>query len=277
MAELRFDDRVAVVTGSGRGLGRSHALALASRGASVVVNDVGAAIEGGGRDDAVAQGVVAEIEAGGGAAVADGSDVSTTVGAEALVRAALDTFGRIDVVINNAGIIRWTEFPEVVAAEMESHLAVHALGSFNVSRAAWPHFEAQQYGRIVNTISSAFFGGSNVVSYGTAKGAVLGLTRSLAATGDGHGIAVNAIAPIAWTRMMESAGVSPDSEMAAQMTAELVSSVLAFLAHETCTANGQVYAAGGGPRSAHLPGRDARLFDARPHPGRRSRQLGADQ
>ncbi len=115
-----------------------------------------------------------------------------------------------------------------------------------MSRASWPHLQSQRYGRIVNTISSAFFGGSNVVSYGTAKGAVLGLSRSLAVAGAPHGIHVNAVAPMAWTRMMESAGVTADSEMAQQMRPELVSAVVAFLAHESCPANGGVYAAAGG-------------------------------
>jgi NAD(P)-dependent dehydrogenase (short-subunit alcohol dehydrogenase family) len=251
MSELRFEGRVAIVTGAGRGIGRSHALALAGRGAQVVVNDLGVATEGGGRDSSVAQAVVDEIAAAGGTAVADASDIAGTAGAEALVQAALDAFDRVDVVINNAGIIRWTTFPDADLDEFSVHFAVHGGGSFNVSRAAWPHMVERGYGRIVLTTSSAWFGGENVVAYGTAKGAVVGLARSLAVAGEPHGIAANVVAPIAWTRMMESAGVKEDPELARRLRPELVSSVVAFLAHESCSANGEVFAAGGG-RAARI-------------------------
>jgi NAD(P)-dependent dehydrogenase (short-subunit alcohol dehydrogenase family) len=192
VADLRFDGRVAVVTGGGRGIGRAHARLLAARGAHVVVNDLGVALQGGRPESEPARDVVAEIEAAGGTAVADGSDVAKTDGAEALVGKALDSFGRVDIVVNKAGIIRWAPFPEVDADDLAAHLSVHAAGSFNVSRAAWPQMTAQGYGRIVMTTSSAIFGAPTLVSYGAAKGAIVGLARSLATAGAEHGIAVNA-------------------------------------------------------------------------------------
>jgi NAD(P)-dependent dehydrogenase (short-subunit alcohol dehydrogenase family) len=245
-AELRFEEQVAIVTGAGRGLGRAHAMLLAERGARVVVNDLGSPVEGGSKDDEVASAVVTEIEQSGGTAVSDTNDVAVPAGAEALVRRALDAFGRVDMLVNNAGILRWSAFPEVDGADLEAHLRVHALGSFHVTRAAWPLFQAQGYGRIVMKISSAFFGLPNGVSYGTAKGAVFGLTRSLATAGAGLGIGVNAVAPMAWTRMMAASGVSADSQLAQQTPPELVSLGVAYLLHTTCSDNGQVYAAGGG-------------------------------
>jgi NAD(P)-dependent dehydrogenase (short-subunit alcohol dehydrogenase family) len=246
MSAIRFDGRVVIVTGAGRGIGRAHAAVLAARGAHVVVNDLGAELEGGGLDRSVAAGVVAEIEAAGGVALADGSDVASPDGAEALVESALERFGRLDAVVNNAGIIRWSGFPESDADELESHLAVHVVGSYNVSRAAWPQMAAQGYGRILMTTSSAIFGAPQLLSYGAAKGGVVGLARALAAQGAEHGILVNVISPLAFTRMMASAGVGAEDEVARQTPPELVSEVAAYLLHESCTDTGQIYAAGGG-------------------------------
>ncbi len=158
MSEHRFEGRVAVVTGAGRGLGRAYALLLASRGAGVVVNDLGGSMEGEGTDAGPAADVVAEIVAAGGAAVADTNDVAIPQGADALVATAVEAFGRIDVLVNNAGIIRWAGLPEADAANLEAHLAVHVGGSFNTTRAAWSHLVEQGYGRIVMTTSAGFFG-----------------------------------------------------------------------------------------------------------------------
>src|SRR4051794_31166255 len=151
MSELRFDGRVAVVTGAGRGIGRAYARLLADLGAAVVVNDLGGSTEGDGADAAVADQVAAEIARAGGAATGDGHDVSTTAGPEALVAAAVETYGRIDVLVNNAGIMRWAAMPEADLENVTAHLDVHVAGSFNTARAAWPHFQEQRYGRVVMT------------------------------------------------------------------------------------------------------------------------------
>jgi NAD(P)-dependent dehydrogenase (short-subunit alcohol dehydrogenase family) len=248
VSEHRFDGRVAIVTGAGRGIGRAYALLLAERGASVAVNDLGGSMEGGGRDAEPAAAVVAEIVAAGGAALADTNDVSTVDGAQALVDAAVERFGRVDVLVNNAGIIRWAGFPDADADNLASHLAVHVGGSFNTTRAAWPHMVEQEYGRIVMTTSAGIFGLPNNVAYATAKGAVVGLTRSLATAGRKHGIKVNLIAPAATTRMAGDPGAGP------VMPPGAVAPMVAFLAHDDCPVSGEIYAAGAG--------RFARMFIA---------------
>lgn len=265
MSQHRFDGRVAVVTGAGRGIGRAHALLLADRGASVVVNDLGGSADGVGEDVGPASAVVAEIAARGGAAVADGNDVSSEKGAQALVDAAVERFGRLDVVVNNAGIVRWAGFPEADAANLAAHLAVHVGGSFNVTRAAWPHMVEQGYGRVVMTTSTGMFGLPTNTSYATAKAAVVGLTRSLTTAGAGHGIKVNLIAPAAMTRMAGGPADGGDGtgEDEGPMAPHLVAPMVAFLAHEDCPVSGEVYAAGAG--------RFARIFIASTpgyvHPG----------
>jgi len=201
VSELRFDGRVAIVTGAGRGIGRAYALLLAARGASVVVNDLGGSISGDGSDTGPAAAVVDEIVAAGGAAIADASDVSTPDGAQGLVGAAVEAFGPVDAVIANAGIMRWAGMPDVDADDLDAHLAVHVGGSFHLVRAVWPSMAERGYGRIVLTTSSGVFGLPNNTAYATAKGGVIGLVRSLSVTGRRAGITVNAIAPGAFTRM----------------------------------------------------------------------------
>ena len=250
MDELRFDGRVAVVTGAGRGIGRAYARLLADRGASVVVNDLGGSIKGEGTDAGPASTVVDEIVAAGGVAVADTSDVATVEGGQTLIDTATEAFGRIDVVVNNAGIVRWVEFPDADAANLERHLAVHVGGSFSTTRAAWPHFVEQGYGRVVMTTSSGMFGLPRNHAYATAKAAVIGLTRSLNTVAAAHGIKVNVIAPAAMTRM---AGPGADEDDPT-MSPDLVAPMVAYLAHEDCPVSGEIYAAGAG--------RFARIFVA---------------
>jgi NAD(P)-dependent dehydrogenase (short-subunit alcohol dehydrogenase family) len=209
-------------------------------------------MQGVGTDDAVASAVVAEIEAAGGAALADEHDVASPEGAEALVGAALERFGRLDILINNAGIIRWGGLPDVDVESLQRHLAVHVLGSFNTTRAAWPTMVDQGYGRVVMTTSSGVFGLPKNLSYATAKGGVIGLTRSIATMSEAHGIKVNLIAPAAMTRM---AGPDTDADdTASPMAPDQVAPLVAFLAHEACPVNGELYAAGAG--------RFARIFIA---------------
>jgi NAD(P)-dependent dehydrogenase (short-subunit alcohol dehydrogenase family) len=241
-----FEGRVAVITGAGRGIGRSYGLLLASRGARVVVNDLGGSIQGVGVDAAVASTVTAEIAAAGGSAIADDSDVASATGAKALIDAAVENFGRLDILINNAGIIKWAGLPDADLDNLERHLAVHVLGSFNTTRAAWPHMVEQGYGRIVMTTSSGIFGLPKNLSYATAKAAVIGLTRSLATTSEAHGIKINLIAPAAFTRMAGPDAEADELDAASPMSPDRVAPMAAFLAHEACPVNGEIYAAGAG-------------------------------
>jgi NAD(P)-dependent dehydrogenase (short-subunit alcohol dehydrogenase family) len=250
VSELTFEGRVAVVTGAGRGLGRAYAQHLAERGARVVVNDLGGTMDGEGADAGPAAHVVDVITAAGGTALADTSDVATVEGAETLVGTAIERFGGLDVLVNNAGIIRWAGPPDVDADNLAQHLAVHVGGSFNTARAAWPHFVAQSYGRIVMTTSTGLFGLPENTSYATAKGAVLGLARSLATAGARHGIRVNCIAPAAFTRMAGGPDTASETDTqdprATQMAPELVAPMVGLLAHESCPVTGEVLVAGAG-------------------------------
>lgn len=240
MNELRFDGRVAVVTGAGRGLGRAYAMLLAERGASVVVNDLGTSTAGSGADPQPAELVAAEIADVGGKAIADNSDIASPTSAQALVDATIERFGRLDILINNAGVIAWADFPDTDDDNFGRHLAVHLGGSFLTARAAWPYLVKQRYGRIVMTTSSGIFGLPNNTSYAAAKSGVIGLTRSLASAGAEHGIRVNAISPAAMTRM---AGRVSDAT-ADRMDPALVAPMAAYLAHESCPVTGEIYAAG---------------------------------
>ncbi|MGV0794849.1 SDR family NAD(P)-dependent oxidoreductase [Mycolicibacterium sp. XJ1819] len=241
--EVRFDGRVAVVTGAGGGLGREHALLLAARGARVVVNDVGGAVDGSGCDTSPAQSVVNEIEALGGDAIASFSSVATPQGGAEIVTMAVEHYGRLDVVINNAGILRDQSFAKVDPDVVDAVFAVHLGGAINVTRAAWPTFREQEYGRVLNTTSPAgIFGNFGQATYGTAKAGLIGLTKTLAIEGAKYGITANAIAPFAVTRMTESI-IGP---LGPRVRPGLVSPLVAYLASEQCAETGSVYTVGGG-------------------------------
>lgn len=252
-SELRFDGRVAIVTGAGRGLGATYAHALAERGARVVVNDLGGGLAGSGSDPRPAESVAAAIVAGGGEAVANTASVTDTAGAESIVAAALEHFGGVDIVVNNAGILDPGGLPDLTAAEVRRHLEVHAIGAFNVTRAAWPQLVARRYGRVIMTTSVGFYGGSFLISYSTAKGATVSLGRSLADAGAAHGIAVNLLAPAADTRMVTDPEfrakcnlppLEADAESDPVRAPDRVVPMLLVLAHERCPVNGEILWAG---------------------------------
>lgn len=244
MAGLRFDGKVAVVTGAGRGIGAAYAALLAARGASVIVNDIGTSRFGQGTDSSPAGEQAWLIQQAGGTAEPDRSDISTPDGALSLVDHAVGSFGHLDIVVNNAGIY-WTDsFPEIDLADLQRQLAVHVGGSFNVARAAWPHLRTSGSGRMVMTTSTGALGSAELVSYGSAKAAVLGLGRALAMAGQPHGIKVNVIAPMAMTRMMNartSDTVIPDDP---QRDPSLVAPLVALLCHEDCPVSGEAYMSG---------------------------------
>lgn len=249
MTELRFDGQTIVVTGAGRGIGRSHALLLASRGANVVVADSGAGIDGSGSSDEPAAQVVQEIEAAGDTAVACHASVADVAGAAAIVQTAVEHFGGIQAVVNNAGISDKHGFADLSLQQFRRMIDVHFLGTMQVTKCAWPHFVDAGYGRIVNTTSEAILGAqTELTSYGAAKGAVWAFTRNLAAEGAALGIRANAVAPRARTRMSEEGQDPADVEQSllAKMDPALVAPVAAYLAHESCTLNGEVLVAGGG-------------------------------
>jgi NAD(P)-dependent dehydrogenase (short-subunit alcohol dehydrogenase family) len=251
MSDLRFDGRVAIITGAGGGLGRAHALELARRGAQVLVNDLGGALDGSGSSKFAADRVVDEITALGGIAAANHDSVATPEGGKAIVRAAVDAFGRVDVLVNNAGILRDKAFHKMDDAMIAAVIDVHLKGALYVSQPAYALMRAQGYGRIVNTSSaSGLFGNFGQANYGAAKAGLAGLTRVLALEGASYGIKVNAIAPIAATRMTEDIL----GDLAARVSPESVSPLVAYLAHQQCSVNGHVYSVAGG--------RIARIFVA---------------
>lgn len=257
MDELRFDDRVVVVTGAGNGIGRSHALLFGERGARVVVADYGVAVDGAGSSSGPAEAVAAEIRAAGGEAAACFADVSDEDAATSIVATAVDTYGRLDAVVNNAGINDPARFEDLTSARFRRMMDVHFFGTLFVTHAAWKHFLTTGYGRIVNTTSEAMLGGiPELTSYGAAKGAVFGLTRNLATEATGTGIRVNAVAPRAHTRMSDSekqrlAGLFGMDEgtidaVNASMPPDMCSPAALYLAHESCTLNGEVLRVGMG-------------------------------
>jgi NAD(P)-dependent dehydrogenase (short-subunit alcohol dehydrogenase family) len=253
MTEFRFDGRVALVTGAGRGIGRGYALLLGQRGAKVVVNDLGGSTKGTGHDPGPAQQVADEITKAGGTAIANSSDVSTVEGGQAAVDAAVSEWGRVDIVVNNAGNVIYGAMPEVDAGIFDAILGVHLRGTFNVTRAAWPHLVAQNHGRVVLTGSTGMFGMYDNLSYATAKAGMIGLAQALTVNAGDHDIKVNVIAPNAWTRMAGDPSQGMDELRGERppgapphMEPELVAPMVAFLAHESCPVSAGIYTAGGG-------------------------------
>ena len=259
-AELGFDGKVAIITGAGGGLGRQHALLLASRGALVVINDLGGALDGSGSDKGAAQKVVDEIVALGGVAVADTNSVSTPEGGAAIVKSAVDAYGRVDIVINNAGILRDKSFHNLTPDLMNPVFDVHLKGAFHVTQPAFVLMREQGYGRIISTSSAAgVFGNFGQANYGAAKMGLVGFMRVLAVEGAKYNIKANAIAPLALTRMTESLF---SGAMAEKLQPEFISPIVAFLAHEDCPVSGEVYSVGGGRVARVFIGETPGYFNA---------------
>jgi NAD(P)-dependent dehydrogenase (short-subunit alcohol dehydrogenase family) len=238
MTERRFDGRVAVITGSGRGLGREYALLLASKGAKVVVNDPGGSMPGLGVDAGPAETVVQEILAAGGEAVACLESVATPQGGRAIIQAALDAFGRLDILIHNAGNVRYGSLEEMPHEDFKAVVDVHLMGAFNVVRPAFPIMAKAGYGRVVLTSSiGGLYGTNNVANYGVSKAGVIGLNNVVAIEGGPKGVKSNIILPGAVTRMADGL----DTSQYPPMGPELVSPVVGWLAHESCSVTGEMY------------------------------------
>jgi NAD(P)-dependent dehydrogenase (short-subunit alcohol dehydrogenase family) len=244
LTELDFDGRVAVVTGAGGGLGRAYALQLAQRGAAIVVNDVGGSVAGTGADAAKAQQVVEEIQAHGGRAVASTASVTDSGAGQDLLQAALEEFGRLDILINNAGILRDKAFHKMADDDFRAVVDVHLFGAFNVTQPIYAHMREQQYGRIVLTTSAAgLYGNFGQVNYSAAKLALVGMAKSLAHEGLKRNVKTNAISPAALSRMTED--LMP-AGLGQAMAPDVVAPVVGYLAHESCALNGEVLTAFGG-------------------------------
>jgi NAD(P)-dependent dehydrogenase (short-subunit alcohol dehydrogenase family) len=250
---LRFDGKVAIVTGAGNGLGRAHAKELAARGAKVVVNDLGGDVGGVGSSSEPAVGVVGEIEAAGGTAVANGDSVITPEGGESIVRTALESFGRLDILVNNAGVLDTGDLLESSEEHIDRTLNTHLRGAFSVTRPALRVMLEQDYGRIVNTSSGAVLGSAVGLPYQAAKSGLIAFTRALALIGNDHGVKANAVLPTAYTRMTDSI---PDPGfhdfMKRRFTPERVAATVALLAHASFPYSGELFLSGAG--------RMARLF-----------------
>lgn len=237
MPELRFDHRVAVITGAGRGLGRAYALLLASRGAKVVVNDTGGSLKGEGLDAGPAQEVAREIRAAQGEAVASTASVSTPAGGKAIIEAAMDQYGRIDILIHNAGIVRAASLKEMTQEDFDAVVDVHLKGAFHLVQPAFAHMCKAGYGRIVLTSSiGGLYGNHRQANYGVAKAGLIGLSNVAALEGAAEGVKCNVIVPAAVTRMAEGLDTSAYPPMAPEMVAPVV----AWLAHESCSISGEM-------------------------------------
>jgi len=238
---LRFDGKVAVITGAGGGLGKTYALLFASRGAKIVVNDLGTAIQGEGKSSKAADAVVDQIKKSGGQAVANYDSVED---GDKIIKTALDTWGRVDIVINNAGILRDTSFLKMQEKDWDLIYRVHLKGSYSVTKAAWNHMREQGYGRIIMTSSAAgIYGNFGQANYSSAKLGLLGLAKSLALEGEKRNVFVNTIAPMAGSRMTETV---MSQEILKELKPEYVAPLVAYLCHDSCTENGQLFEVGAG-------------------------------
>jgi len=248
--DIDFKGRVAIVTGAGGGLGRQHALALAARGAKVLVNDLGGGVHGEGGSVGAAQSVVSEIRAAGGEALANGASVTDFAAVQAMVQQAMDAWGRVDVLVNNAGILRDKSFAKMEMDDFRLVMEVHLMGAAHCCKAVWAHMVAQQYGRIVMTTSSTgLYGNFGQANYGAAKLAQVGLMQTLAIEGEKHNIRVNALAPTAATRMTE--GLLP-AEVLALLQPEAVVPAMLVLAHERAPTRAILCAGAGSFEAAHI-------------------------
>ncbi|HEY6132306.1 MAG TPA: SDR family NAD(P)-dependent oxidoreductase [Halioglobus sp.] len=241
---IRFDGKVAIVTGSGQGLGRSHAIELAKRGAKVVINDLGSSVDGSGGSSEAARTVVAEIKALGGDAIANGANVAKYDEVEAMVRQAMDTWGRVDILVNNAGILRDKSFAKGTLEDFRLVLEVHLMGSVHCTKACWEIMREQAYGRIVvTTSSSGLYGNFGQTNYGTAKMGVVGMMNTLSQEGAKYNIRINALAPTAGTRMTE--GLIP-AEAFDLLTPETVTPAVLYLVSEDAPSRTILCAGAGG-------------------------------
>jgi len=248
---VRFDNQVAIVTGAGNGLGRAHALALAERGAKVVVNDLGAARDGSGGSSAAAQEVVALIKERGGDAIANGANVAVFAEVEQMVAEAMDAWGRVDILVNNAGILRDKTFAKMDLNDFDLVMDVHLSGTVNCTKAVWEIMREQNYGRVVMTTSSSgLYGNFGQSNYGAAKMAVVGLMNTLVLEGQKYNIHVNALAPAAATRMTEDLGI--DNKALEVMTPEAVTAGLLTLCHDRAPSRFILCAGAGGYASTQI-------------------------
>ncbi len=265
MAEVRFDDRVAVVTGAGGGLGREYALLLASRGAKVVVNDLGGAFDGTGSGHTAAEEVCKEIKDAGGEAVPNFDSVADWEGASNIIQTALDSFGKIDILISNAGILRDKSFIKMEMEDYEKVISVHLNGTFFCCKAAFPHMRENSYGRIIAATSGAgVYGNFGQANYGAAKMGIVGLMHVLKQEGAKYNILANAILPVAGTRM--TATVMPP-QMLEVLKPEYVSPIVGWACSEKNSFSGCIFVAGGGyfSRTAFMEGPGV-LFDVKKEP-----------
>ncbi len=258
MDDMRFERRVAIVTGGGRGMGRAHCLELARRGAKVVVNDLGTALDGSGSTTGLADDVVREIVEAGGIAVANGDSVTTEEGAAGIAKTAIDAFGRIDILVHNAGTATYAPFAEMSYQMYRDLVSVHLDGGFLTAKAVWPHMQRAGYGRIIFITSQAGLSGfPHMAHYGAAKTGLVGLSRSLAVEGAEFGIKANTLGVAALTRMMDNFFETGDDDKPDMpgssenwwrrfLRPEMVSPVVAYLAHEECPITGEILDTSGG-------------------------------